>query len=43
MVVQYNLTVHQVDVTTAFLHGPIDYEIIVELLEGFETKTEVID
>ena len=38
MVVQYDLTVHQMDVTTAYLHAPIDCEIFVEQPEGFETK-----
>ena len=35
MVEQYDLIVHQMDVTTAFLHAPIDYEIFVEQPEGF--------
>ena len=43
MVVQYDLIVHQIDVTTPYLHAPIDCEIFVEQPEGFETKTEMID
>ena len=37
MVVQYDLIVHQMDVKTAYLHAPIDYEIFVEQPEGFKT------
>ena len=40
MVVQYDLTVHQIDVTTAYLQAPIDCKIFVEQSEGFETKTK---
>ena len=38
MVVQYDLIVHQMDVKTAYLHAPIDYEIFVEHPEGFKTN-----
>ena len=38
MVVQYDLIVHQMDVKTAYLHAPIDYEIFVEQPEGFKTN-----
>ena len=38
MVVQYDLIVHQMDVKTAYLHAPLDYEIFVEQPEGFKTK-----
>ena len=34
-----NLTVHQMDVKTAFLHAPIDTEIYLEQPEGFEVKS----
>ena len=37
-VVQYDLIVHQMDVKTAYLHAPIDYEIFVEQPEGFKTN-----
>ena len=36
MVVQYDLIVHQIDVKTAYLHAPIDYEIFVVQPEGFK-------
>ena len=38
IVVQYDLIVHQMDVKTAYLHAPIDYEIFVEHPEGFKTN-----
>ena len=41
MVVKYDLNVHQMDVTTVYLHAPIDYEIFVEQPEGFKTNTLV--
>ena len=37
--VHNNLTVHQMDVKTAFLHAPIDTEIYLEQPEGFEVKS----
>ena len=37
---QYNLTVHQMDVTTAYLHAPIDQEIFMDQPEGFATMSE---
>lgn len=37
---QYNLTVHQVDVKTAYLHAPIDHEIFMEQPEGFVRMSE---
>ena len=36
--VHENLMVHQMDVKTAYLNAPIDYEIFVEQPEGFEEK-----
>ena len=38
MVVQYDLIVHQMDLKTAYLHAPIDYEIFVEQPEVFKTN-----
>ena len=38
MVVQYDLIVHQMDVKTAYLRAPIDYEIFVAQPEGFKTN-----
>ena len=38
MVLQYDLIVHEMDVKTAYLHAPIDYEIFVEQLKGFKTN-----
>ena len=38
IVVQYDLLVHQMDVKTAYLHAPTDYEIFVEQPEGFKTN-----
>ncbi|CAB3981316.1 Hypothetical predicted protein [Paramuricea clavata] len=35
LVVQYNLTIHQMDVKTAYLNAPIDCELYVEQPEGF--------
>ena len=43
MVVQYDLTVHHMDITSAYLRAPIDCEFFVEQPEGFETKTDLID
>ena len=37
---QYDLTVHQMDVKTAFLHAPIDHEIFMEQPMGFEELSE---
>jgi len=37
---QYDLTLHQMDVKTAYLNAPIDCEIYVEQPEGFEVKNE---
>ena len=36
---QYNLTVHQMDVKTAYLHAPIDQEIFMDQPEGFATMS----
>ena len=36
--VHYNLLIHHVDVKSAYLNAPLDYEIYVELPEGFEGK-----
>ena len=38
--VQDNLVLHQMDVKTAYLHAPIDYEIYMEQPEGFEKKSD---
>ena len=35
LAVQYNFTVHQIDVKTAYLNTPIDCELYVEQPEGF--------
>ena len=35
LAVQYNLTIHQIDVKTAYLNAPIDCELYVEQPEGF--------
>ena len=37
---QYDLTVHQMDVKTAYLNAPIDCELYVEQPEGFVTMGE---
>jgi len=37
---QYDLTVHQMDVKTAYLNAPIDCELYVEQPEGFVTVSE---
>ena len=37
---QYNLTVHQMDVKTAYLHAPIDQEIFMDQPEGFAAMSE---
>ena len=34
--VQYDLLIHHMDVKRAYLNAPLDYEIYVELLEGFK-------
>lgn len=36
---QDNLILHQMDVKTAYLHAPLDYEIFIEQPEGFEVET----
>lgn len=36
---QENLTLHQMDVKTAYLHAPIDCDIYLEQPEGYETKS----
>ena len=35
---QENLILHQMDVKTAYLHAPIDYEIYIEQPEGYEEE-----
>lgn len=37
---EFDLTIHQMDVKTAFLNAPIDCEIYVKQPEGFEVKGE---
>ena len=34
--VQYDLLIHHMDVKSAYLNAPLDYEIYVELLKGFD-------
>jgi len=38
--VQDNLIVHQMDVTTAYLHAPIECEIYMNQPEGYEIKSQ---
>ena len=38
--VQYDLLIHHMDVKSAYLNAPLDYEIYVEPLEGFKGKNE---
>ena len=35
LAVQYNCTVHQMDIKTAYLNAPIECELYVEQPEGF--------
>jgi len=35
-----NLILYQMDVKTAYLHAPIDYEIYVEQPEGYDVKSQ---
>ena len=37
---QHDLVLHQMDVKTAYLHAPIDYEIYMDPAEGFEVPLE---
>lgn len=37
---QEDLILHQMDVKTAYLHAPIDYEIYMEQPEGYEVKSQ---
>lgn len=37
---QEDLLLHQMDVKTAYLHAPIDYEIYIEQPEGYEERGE---
>ena len=37
---QENLLLHQMDVKTAYLHAPIDYEIYINPPEGYEEKDD---
>ena len=37
LALQYNLTVHQMDVKSAYLHAPIDCELFFEQPQGFST------
>ena len=36
--VQYDLLIHHMDVKSAYLNVPLDYEIYIKLQEGFEGK-----
>ena len=38
LAVQYDLLIHHVDVKSAYLNAPLDYEIYVEPPEGFKGK-----
>ena len=38
IVVYYNLLIHHMDIKSAYLNAPLDYEIYVELPEGFKVK-----
>ena len=38
--VQEDLTLHQMDVKTAYLHAPMDCEVYMEQPEGFEIKSK---
>ena len=40
MAVQYDLLIHPMDIKSAYLNAPLDYEICVEPLEGFKGKNE---
>jgi len=40
---QYDLILHQMDVTTAYLNAPIDCEIFMEQHEGFEVSSNCDD
>ena len=37
---QKDLILHQMDVKTAYLHAPIDYEIYIEQPEGYDVKSQ---
>ena len=37
---QENMTLHQMDVKTAYLHAPIDFEIYMKQPEGYEVTSE---
>lgn len=39
---QENLLLHQMDVTTAYLHAPIDYEIYTDQPEGYEEGKDLV-
>ena len=36
--VQYDLSIHHMDIKSAYLNAPLDYEIYVEQPEGFKGK-----
>ena len=36
--VQYDLLIHHIDVKSAYLNAPLDYEMYVEPPEGFKGK-----
>lgn len=38
-VAQDNLTVHQMDVKTAYLHAPIKFDLYIEQPEGYEVTS----
>lgn len=40
LAVQHGLELHQMDVKTAYLHAPIDWEVDMEQPEGFEVKSK---
>lgn len=39
---QENLLLHQMDVKTAYLHAPIDYEIYINPPEGYQEKEGIV-
>lgn len=38
--VQEDLTLHQMDVNTAYFHAPMDCEVYMEQPEGFEVESK---
>ena len=40
--VQYDLVIHDMDVKSAYLNAPLDYEIYVEPPEGFKGRMGIM-